>query len=116
MSFGGELAVEARDESWRRAVIMMGSSTSKELTDPDLGPNDLLYRLFHEIGVRVFPPHTLRAECRCTRARVEYILRSLPRDEIATMKIDDRVVVTCEFCNKSESFDDADLDALYSRA
>jgi molecular chaperone Hsp33 len=42
------------------------------------------------------------------------VLRSLPRHEIETMKIDGRVIVTCQFCHRTESFDDQALDALYA--
>ena len=63
------------DDAWRRAVILMGSSTSDELLDAALHPHRLLYRLFNEDGVRVFDPLALRMECRCSRQRVERVLR-----------------------------------------
>ena len=102
------------EEAWRRAVILMGSCTSDELLDATLHPNDLLYRLFHEDGVRVFDPMPLDMRCRCSRDRVENVLRSFPRDEIETMKVGEDVVVTCEFCNADYLFDTAAIDALYA--
>lgn len=104
---------EEAEEDWRRALALTASSTPGELLDPALAPNDLLYRLFHEDGVRVFAPGTLRAACRCSRERVERVLRSMPRGEIETLKVDGAVVVTCEFCNDSYRFSDEDLDRLY---
>jgi molecular chaperone Hsp33 len=109
----GEAGAEEDEEAWRRAVIMMGASTTGELLDPSLHPHRLLYRLFHEDGVRVYGPVELTAGCRCSIERVERTLRSFPRDEIADMKIDGKVVVTCEFCSTDYVFDDAALDALY---
>jgi molecular chaperone Hsp33 len=109
----GEAADPAPDDAWRRAVILMGSCTSSELLDPGLHPNDLLYRLFNEDGVRVFEPSSLEMRCRCSRHRVANVLRSFPRGEIESMKIGDDVIVTCEFCNTRYSFDPADIDALY---
>jgi molecular chaperone Hsp33 len=106
-------ADEAEDD-WRRSLIMMGSSRSDELLDPHLAPNDLLFRLFHEDGVRVYPVHALKAQCRCSRSRVAGMLKALPREEVESLKLDDdAVVVTCEFCNTEYRFDDADLAALY---
>ena len=102
-----------RDDAWRRAVVLMGSSTSAELLDPDLHPHRLLYRLFHEDGVRVFTPTALAMRCRCSRARVVRVLRSFPRSEIESMKIDGCVRVTCEFCNSKYVFDDAAMDAIW---
>ena len=110
----GETGDEDEDDAWRRAVVMMGASTTGELLDPGLHPHRLLYRLFHEDGVRVFGPVELSAGCRCSRERVERTLRSFPKSEIAEMKTDDGlVVVTCEFCATDYVFDDPALDALY---
>ena len=114
LSLGGELAREAQDEAWRGALALMASSTSAELLDPALNPDRLLYRLFHEQGVRVYDQQPLLAKCRCSRDRIERVLRSLPQEEVATMKIDDLVAVTCEFCGCSYSFDDAELAEVYA--
>ncbi|HKF70503.1 MAG TPA: Hsp33 family molecular chaperone [Stellaceae bacterium] len=97
---------EEREDGWRRALILMGSVTSAELTDPALSPEDLLYRLFHEDGVRVFRTHGVRAECRCSRARIDRILRSLPLAERQGLgQADGSMTVTCEFCSASYRFE-----------
>src|SRR6185312_4998080 len=106
---------EEAEDDWRRSLFMMGSSRSDELLDPHLAPNDLLFRLFHEDGVRVYPVHVLKAECRCSRARVAGMLKALPRQEVESLKLDDdAVIVTCEFCSAQYRFDDDDLAALYA--
>ncbi len=109
----GPGAAEDAAETWRRSLVLMASATSAELTDPALGANDLLYRLFHEDGVRVTAPQPCRARCRCSQARVETVLKSLPRDEIESLTIDGEVVITCEFCSRRYGFDEAALDQLY---
>jgi molecular chaperone Hsp33 len=103
---------ETEDEAWRRAAIFMSSSTSAELIDPTLAPERLLFRLFHEDGVRAYALHALEAKCRCSRHRVETVLRALTPDEIADMKIDGKIIVTCEFCSAVYDFDEEALDAL----
>jgi molecular chaperone Hsp33 len=105
---------ETEDDAWRRAAIFMSSSTSAELIDPALAPEQLLFRLFHEDGVRAYPPHLLMAKCRCSRHRVETVLRALTPDEIADMKIDDKITVTCEFCSAVYDFDEEALGTLVS--
>lgn len=110
----GDAPDEDWEEDWRRAVILMGSSTSGEMLDPGLHPHELLYRLFHEDGVRVFEPTALAMSCRCSEDRVLAILHSLPRAEVEMMKEGDDVVVTCEFCGRRYTFDDDALDELYS--
>ncbi len=47
---------DIEDENWRRAVVLMSSITSEELLDPALGAPDILYRLYHEDGVRLYRP------------------------------------------------------------
>jgi molecular chaperone Hsp33 len=101
------------EDAWRRAIALMGSCTSAELVDPLLHPNDLLYRLFNEDGVRVFDRSDLFMRCRCSRDRVVNVLRSFPRSEIASMKVGDDVIVTCEFCNEDYRFDPDAIEALY---
>lgn len=111
----GEFSAEGVEEDWRRALILMASCTDAELLDRAISPERLLFRLFHEEGVRVFEPRDVVVGCRCTRERVEGIIRSIPRDQIEEMKEGDAVVMTCEFCARDFRFDDAALETLYSR-
>jgi len=104
------------EDAWRRAVVLMGSCTPEELVSPTLHPHDLLYRLFNEDGVRVFDISPLEMRCRCSRGRVENVLRAFPRTEIETMKDGDDVVVTCEFCNAAYRFDPDAVESLYAGA
>jgi molecular chaperone Hsp33 len=103
------------EEAWRRAAVFMASSTSSELIDSALPHDRLLYRLFHEDGVRVYRPHPLRFACRCSRQRVADMLAALPPAEIAGMKEDGEAEVTCEFCAARYVFNPAELDRLQAR-
>lgn len=103
----------AREEDWRRSIILMSSVESAEMLDPALAPADLLYRLFHEDGVRIFKSQQLAFACRCSRERAAHILSSLPRAEVAAMTVDGRVFVTCQFCNSTENFSENQITALF---
>ncbi|GGF39913.1 33 kDa chaperonin [Aliidongia dinghuensis] len=107
---------EAADEGWNRALSFLGSCTSAELTDPNLPAEDLLYRLFHEDGVRGWPAERLQALCRCSRERISRVLRSLPRDEMAGLEVDGKVTVDCEFCSTKYEFTPAQIEALFDAA
>ena len=104
---------EDYEEQWRRAVIMMSGVRDRELLDPLLHPHRLLYRLFHQDGVRVYDPTPLEMRCRCSSERVEAMLRSFPREEIEGLKVGDEVVVTCEFCGRGYRYPADALDLVY---
>lgn len=101
------------EDDWRRAMILLTTVTSEELTAPELLPSQVLMRLFHEDGVRVWSPNMLRFGCRCSRDKVSGMLSRLPRKEVESMKVDGVVEVTCQFCSTAYRFDDAQLKAVY---
>ena len=107
------VALEERDEAWRRSVILMSSVTAGELLDPALAPADLLYRLFHEDGVRVYNQQPLAFGCRCSRERAARILASLPRLEVEDLIVDGNVAVTCQFCSQTQDFSADEIADLY---
>ena len=92
------------DDLWRRAIAMMSSARSEEMTKSDISLEDLLYRLFHEDGVRVFEGKMVRAQCRCSENRVKAILDSLTEEELQEVEVDKQIIVTCEFCNTEYRF------------
>ncbi|HTI86566.1 MAG TPA: Hsp33 family molecular chaperone HslO [Alphaproteobacteria bacterium] len=109
-------AKEAADDRWLEALSLMATVTGAELADFALAPNDLLFRLFHEKGVRVYPAKEkeLHDRCRCSEERVVTMLRSFPRAEIESLKKDGHVEVVCEFCRREYRFDESALDNVYA--
>lgn len=105
---------EQEEEDWRRAVVLMSSITPEELLDPALSAPKLLYRLYHEDGVRLYEQRRLRHECRCSEDRVSRTLRSFPRSEIDDMAEDGLITVTCEFCRTDYVYNTVRLDELYA--
>lgn len=100
------------EDAWRRVMVLMSSATPAELVAPDLPPRRLLWRLFHEEGVRVFDTNAVEARCRCSRERIAGILRAFPSDELDEMKKEAVTTVTCEFCNTRYEFAAEDLTHL----
>ncbi|HEY1798565.1 MAG TPA: Hsp33 family molecular chaperone [Stellaceae bacterium] len=106
---GYKVIADDVEDGWRRAMVLMSSATADELTDPDLSPRRLLYRLFHEETVRVFDTQPVEARCRCSRERIVGILRSFPQKDIDELREDKVTTVTCEFCNTTYEFDRDEL-------
>ncbi len=101
------------EDAWRRAVALMSRVKEAELLNPDLTPGELLYRLFHEDGVRLFEPRPLNHACRCSRERVVRTLASFPRAEIESLADDGEISMTCEFCGTRYGFFERELDKLF---
>jgi molecular chaperone Hsp33 len=96
--------IVAEDDAWVEGQSLIATVEDIELIDPDLSGERLLYRLFHERGVRVFVPLPLRAQCSCSREAVSSMLKSFAPNDRAAMVQDGKVVVTCEFCSSVYQF------------
>ncbi|MFT4118024.1 MAG: Hsp33 family molecular chaperone [Bradyrhizobium sp.] len=101
---GVEVHSVAEDDAWVEARSLIETVEDVELIDPELSGERLLYRLFHERGVRVFNPLPLKAQCSCSREAVAAMLKSFSPDDRVAMVKDDKVVVTCEFCSSVYQF------------
>ena len=90
------------EAAWERAQALFATLGEDELVDPEVAPETLLYRLFHEDGVRMFEPRPLRAACRCSDDRVVAMLRAFPSSDLKEMtEPDGGIHVTCEYCSRS---------------
>ncbi|MFM1814907.1 MAG: 33 kDa chaperonin [Pseudomonadota bacterium] len=97
-------------EDWQRVKALASTVEYHELLDPMLAADRLLYRLFAEEEVMSFPPVPLEFYCRCSRERVETLLRTFGTDELDDLKEPDGAwSVKCEFCNTSYRFEAKDL-------
>lgn len=97
------------EDAWTTARALFGTLADDELIDPELSGGRVLFRLFHEDGVRLKEARKVRFECRCSRESVRNLLASFSEEEIADMIEDDAIRATCEYCNTSYAFDAAEL-------
>jgi len=97
----------AENDDWVKARALLETVEDHELLDPTLSPEDLLYRLYHEDGVTVYPAMPISRYCTCSRERIGEILKQFSEEEITDMREDGRIKVTCEFCSTVYEFDDA---------
>lgn len=94
---------------WETAQQLFATLTDAELIDPALGTDRLLYRLFHENGVRVIDTHKVTAACRCSRDRLLDTLKSFEPSALDDMAEDGIISANCEFCASEYKFQLADL-------
>jgi molecular chaperone Hsp33 len=98
------------DDHWAEAKAMVETIDADELTDPNVGTERLLFRLFHERGVRVYPPQQVFDRCSCSREKLKGVLAALSAEEIAhTADEKGEIAVTCEFCSTTYRFEAAEV-------
>ena len=106
--------MDACEDAWQTAMVMVSSATPDEIAGTRIAPDRLLFRLFHESGIRAYPAQPVAERCRCSKDRVESVLVSLSDEEIRDMTVDGLVFVTCEFCKSRWDYDEAGIEKLRS--
>jgi molecular chaperone Hsp33 len=97
--------VVPEDDAWVEGRLLLDTVEDVELLDSAVSVEQLVYRLFHERGVRVFCSRTLAAQCSCSRASVSNMLKSFSQDDRDHMVENGKITVTCEFCSSTYVFD-----------
>lgn len=104
-----EIHVVAEDDSWTEARTMLDTVEAAELTDPQVGAERLLFRLFHERGVRVYEPQAVEDHCSCSREKLKSVLAGFTREEVEESMEDGAIAVTCEFCSTTYRFEASEV-------
>jgi molecular chaperone Hsp33 len=108
----GDDARGSTEEAWDRSRALFQTLADDELLDPTITPETLLFRLFHEDGVRLEDARALVAQCRCSRARIAGVLTSFDPAERADMvEPDGKIRVTCEYCATVYELEPAEIGA-----
>jgi molecular chaperone Hsp33 len=103
---------EERQHCWETARALGETVKTEELLQLD--HHTLLFRLFHELQVRMFDAEGVRFACRCSRQSSGNALTAMGRAEIeAILTEQSEIVVDCQFCNQRYRFDATDLDPLF---
>lgn len=94
-----------RKEDWHRSKTLLQTCTDSEILDGQMHVNELLRRLFHEEGVVVYDPTSIRHECRCSLEKVQSVIDGLSEDDKNHAANDGKIEMTCEFCSKTYIID-----------
>lgn len=104
---------EADPDAWPRTQALLDTLTRDELFQAPA--EALLYRLFHEDGVRLLAEQPLRFSCTCSRERVAEALRGIGQPEaLAAVQDNGQATIICEFCGRSHDFDRVDIAQLFN--
>jgi molecular chaperone Hsp33 len=112
-----DLASPSEDDAWLEAKSLVGTVEDHELVDPTVSSETLLYRLFHERGVRVFEGQHVHEECTCSHERIMGMMRRFSTEDRRDMVGDNgRIGITCEFCSRFYDLDPADVEAEIAKS
>ena len=106
---------EAPDKSddfnlFEDAKLFLKSLTKIELLSSSLSMEDVLYKLFHSLDVRVQKEIFVNDKCRCSTSRVKNTLKQISENELSQMTLPDGSIdIMCEFCKKTTKFMKEDL-------
>lgn len=102
-----------RDTDWETACHLAATLQPGELLETD--QETLIYRLFNELPVKLFPPDPVQFACSCSRERSENALRSLAQAEVWELLAErDIITIDCQFCGRVYSFGEKDVAALFN--
>ena len=84
--------------------MLLDTVEDHELLDPTLTAEEILYRLYHEDGVTVYPAIPINRYCSCSREAVLAMLTNFSGGDRADMVKDGTIEVACEFCSTAYQF------------
>ena len=101
------------NEAYNRIAHLTATLTSEELLTLDA--DTVLRRLYWEEKVVRYEPVQPRFACTCSRERVGNMLKSLGREEIDGIVVEQgRVEIACDFCGTKYHFDPVDVGELFT--
>ncbi|MEO0916563.1 MAG: Hsp33 family molecular chaperone HslO, partial [Pseudomonadota bacterium] len=93
-------------EAWSHVNLLLDTAEEIELIGPSVQPTDLLIRLFHQDGPRVFDPQAVQFGCTCSEDRVRESLSIYSAKDIGHMTTEEGIVTAdCQFCGAHYEFD-----------
>jgi molecular chaperone Hsp33 len=96
----------ADSDNWNRANLLLDTVEELEMIGPFVTPTDLLVRLFHEEGPRVFDAQPVRFGCSCSEAKVRNTMSIYSQKDIAKMTTEAGIVTAdCQFCGAHYELD-----------
>lgn len=87
------------------AKAFISSLSENEVFDENLSSEDILYRLFHSLDVKVTKETNYEFGCRCSRDKLFSTLSTFKKEDIEDMTEDGKICATCHFCSTKYVFD-----------
>jgi molecular chaperone Hsp33 len=102
----GEGGLLTHADILNRANFLLDTVETLEMIGPSVPPTDLLVRLFHEEGPRVFDAQPVRFGCSCNEDKVRATMSIYSQKDISKMTTEAGIVTAdCQFCGAHYEMD-----------
>jgi molecular chaperone Hsp33 len=108
-----EMPKDKHENAWDEAQIFFKTVKDHELLDSQLSIESLLYSLYHELNIKIYEDIEITHKCRCSRDKVEEVIKSFGLDEAISLLIDGKMSVNCQFCNISQEFSENEINKIF---
>lgn len=100
-------------EDFETVAALANTVKAVEMTEKPAA--NLLEQVFADYTLRLFRPHPVTHDCRCTPEYLARIVRMLGAAEIEDLLRErGHVELTCEFCNRAFRYDDGQIEAIFA--
>ncbi|QWA11648.1 Hsp33 family molecular chaperone HslO [Sodalis ligni] len=104
-------AQNASEEDFDHLAQLTATVKGEELFN--LPADELLYRLYHQEEVTLYPAQEVSFRCTCSRQRCADALLTLPEHDLQEMLVQDgKIDMHCDFCGSLYRFDADDIKTL----
>lgn len=103
----------AQDTDFEHICKLTETLTEEEMFS--LPINDILYRLYHQEEVEVFPAHPVTFACTCSKQRSAEALRNVQKEELLQIIEEEGAIkMNCQYCHAEYNFDSVDVEAIHA--
>ncbi len=98
------LNLDAND-LWNTYKIFIDTLLPEEMLDTQISDTSILYHLFNQHVVHVFPEKKIQMRCNCSQERIEQIILNLEKNIMKDEPEKKSLSIDCNFCQKKYTVD-----------
>ena len=96
---------ESNKEMWQNSLNFLSTIGKEEFLSTNLTSEEILYRLFNELGITVYKEIIIKDQCRCSEEKIKFAMENLSKKELSEIVDENgKVKVVCEFCKTERIF------------
>lgn len=92
---------EKNREEWQKINLFAESLKNEEALNENLSLQDVLYRLFNEIGVKLTHVDEAVFACRCAKDKFKSSILNMKNENLSELATNGIIGITCEYCGQN---------------